>query len=229
MAPQLRIQSKLIGRLFNLANNALTIAGAALTTVSAILIIIFLVVNLMGGLHKDPYIGMFAYVVLPGFFVLGLVAIPIGMRFRRKKLIREGSTEEEIAEYPRLDFNDPKLRRVTTAFLVLTGVNAIILGSTSFLAVEHTETIEFCGETCHSVMQPEYAAYENSPHSRVACVECHIGPGASWFVRSKLDGVAQVWHTMLNTYHRPISTPLKTLRPATEPTRPTHRATPPCC
>jgi hypothetical protein len=193
-----------------------TIAGAALTTVTALLIIIFLVVNLMGGLHNDPYIGMFAYVVLPGFFVLGLLTIPIGMRIRRQKLLRDGSTEEEIAEYPRLDFNDPKLRRIATVFLALTAVNAIILGSTSFLAVEHTESIEFCGETCHSVMQPEYAAYANSPHSRVACVECHIGPGASWFVRSKLDGVAQVWHTVLDTYHRPISSPLETLRPARE-------------
>jgi hypothetical protein len=207
---------KSIGRLFNLANNTATIAGAALTTVSAILIVIFLVVNLVGGMRKDPYIGMFAYVVLPGFFVLGLLAIPLGMQLRRRRLIREGSTEEEISKYPTLDFNDSRLRRVATIFMFLTAVNAVILGSTSFLAVEHTESIEFCGETCHTVMQPEYAAYANSPHSRVACVECHIGPGASWFVRSKLDGLKQVWYTVLNTYHRPVMTPLSTLRPARE-------------
>jgi hypothetical protein len=210
------LDSKAVGRFFNFANNPVTIAGAALTTVSAVLIIIFLIVNLAGGLHDNPYVGMFAYLVLPAFFVAGLIAIPIGMLSRRRKLAREGTSDEEISRYPKLDFNDPKLRRLATIFILLTAVNGVILGSTSFLAVEHTESVGFCGETCHTVMQPEHTAYQNSPHSRVACVECHIGPGASWFVRSKLDGVKQVWHTLLDSYHRPITTPIHTLRPARE-------------
>jgi nitrate/TMAO reductase-like tetraheme cytochrome c subunit len=204
-----------IGRLFNLANNPTTILGVSLTTVSALLILTFIVVETFGEL-RNPYVGMFAYLVLPGFFVIGLLLIPIGMLLRRRRLIKLGTSDEELSKYPRLDFNDPKLRRVAAVFLVLTGVNAVILGSTSFLAVEQTETVEFCGETCHSVMQPEFTAYQDSPHSRVACVECHIGPGASWFVRSKVDGLRQVWQTMMNTYHRPIETPLRTLRPARE-------------
>jgi nitrate/TMAO reductase-like tetraheme cytochrome c subunit len=216
MAPHEHEGSRLFGRLFNFANNPVTLAGAALTTVSAVLIITFLIVNLFGGMHDNPYVGMFAYVVLPFFFVVGLIAIPVGMLWRRRRLARAGTSEEDISEYPRLDFNDPKMRRVATIFLVLTAINAVILGASSFLAIEHTESVEFCGETCHTVMQPEFAAYQNSPHSRVACVECHIGPGASWFVRSKLDGVKQVWHTALDTYHRPIASPIKDLRPARE-------------
>ncbi len=208
--------SKLIGRLFNLANNPLTIAGIALTTVSGVMILIFLIVTLMGGLHQSPYIGMFAYLVLPVFFLLGLALIPAGMMWRRHGLVRAGISEEEFALYPRLDFNDPKMRRIATVFLGLTAINAVILGSTSFLAVEHTETVSFCGETCHTVMQPEFSAYQNSPHSRVACVECHIGPGASWYVRSKVDGLKQVWHTLRDSYPRPIETPIKALRPARE-------------
>ena len=208
--------SRLSGRLFNLANNPITIAGVALTTVSGILILTFLIVNLLGGMSESPYIGMFAYLVLPAFFVLGLIVIPVGMLLRRRKLIKLGTTEQEFSRFPTLDFNDPRLRRVTTIFLAVTAVNAVILGASSFLAIEHTETVEFCGETCHTVMQPEYSAYQNSPHSRVACVECHIGPGASWYVRSKVDGLKQVWHTMLDTYHRPIATPIKALRPARE-------------
>jgi len=209
-------RSELIGRLFNFANNPITIAAVALTTVSGLMIIVFLIVNLLGGLHDNPYIGMFAYGVLPIFFIMGLVAIPIGMLIRRRKLARAGTSEEEISKHPWLDFNDPKLRRLATMFLVLTSVNGVILGSTSFLAVEHTESVSFCGETCHTVMQPEFSAYQNSPHSRVKCVECHIGPGASWYVKSKLDGLRQVWHTVLDSYHRPIMTPLHTLRPARE-------------
>jgi hypothetical protein len=204
------------GRLFNLANNPITLTGIAMTTVSGLAITVFLIVNLLGGLEESPYIGMFAYVILPVFFVLGLLLIPFGMLLRRRRLNRDGTPGEEIAAYPKLDFNDPKLRRGATVFLGMTAINAVILGSVSFLAVEYSETVSFCGETCHTVMQPEFTAYQDSPHSRVACVECHIGPGASWFVRSKLDGLRQVWHTVRDSYHRPILTPLRTLRPARE-------------
>ncbi|MEX1308789.1 MAG: NapC/NirT family cytochrome c [Candidatus Sulfomarinibacteraceae bacterium] len=203
------------GRVFNYANNPLTIIGTGLTTLSALIIITFLVVELFGEL-ENPYIGLFAYVAMPAVFVLGLLLIPVGMWRRRRALIASGVSETEKSRYPRLDFNDPKIRRGAIIIIALTGVNAVIFGSSSFIAVEKMETVAFCGETCHTVMQPEFTAYQQSPHSRVACVECHIGPGASWFVKSKLDGLRQVWHTMLNTYHRPVGTPLETLRPARE-------------
>jgi nitrate/TMAO reductase-like tetraheme cytochrome c subunit len=202
------------GRLFNYANNPITLAGVVLTTVSAISIIAFILGEMAGGL-RNPYLGIFAYLILPAFFVLGLVVIPIGMWRRRAKLIAAGVSLEEIGRYPRLDFNDPQLRRAGAVVLLLTAINAIIFGASSYLAVEHLETVEFCGTACH-LMAPEYTAYQASPHSRVACVECHIGPGASWFVRSKLDGVRQVWKTALDTYERPIGTPIHDLRPARE-------------
>ncbi len=204
------------GRLFNYSNNGITIAGIVLTTISALLIITFMIVELSGGFHNNPYIGLFAYVALPAIFILGLIEIPLGMWLRRRKLIRLGTSEAELSKYPRLDFNDRRLRRLGIIILSLTALNAIILGSTSFLAIEKMESVEFCGETCHVVMQPENTAYQNSPHSRVACVECHIGPGASWFVRSKIDGLRRVWHMALGDYSRPIHTPLTNLRPARE-------------
>jgi hypothetical protein len=208
-------QKKFFGRLFNYANNGITISGIVLTTLSGLLIVVFLIAQLWGGLD-NPYIGLFAYVVLPVIFVLGLIEIPIGMWRRRRSLISEGATDEELTEFPRLDFNDPQMRRVATIIIVMTALNAVILGSASFFAVEEMETVTFCGETCHTVMRPEYTAYQDSPHSRVACVDCHIGPGASWFVKSKLDGLRQVWRTALDTYDRPITSPIHTLRPARE-------------
>ena len=209
-------RGKRIGRWFNYANNSITIAGIVLTTLSALLIVTFMIVELSGGFHNNPYIGLFAYVVLPVVFVLGLIEIPIGMWRRRRKLLREGASEAELSSFPKLDFNDRRLRKLGAIVLGLTVANAVILGSTSFLAVEKMESVEFCGETCHTVMQPEHTAYQESPHSRVSCVECHIGPGASWFVRSKIDGLRQVWHTALGSYSRPIHTPLRNLRPARE-------------
>ena len=208
-------RKQLFGRLFNYANNGLSITGIVLTTVAAVSIIIFLIGEMAGG-FRNPYIGIFAYVILPGVFLLGLILQPVGMYLRRRKLIAAGVSVADRAKYPRLDFNDPQLRRVASVVLLLTVINAIIFGASSYFAVHHMETVEFCGTACHDLMLPEYTAYQESPHSRVACVECHIGPGASWFVRSKLDGLRQVWKTALDTYERPIETPLHDLRPARE-------------
>lgn len=208
-------RSQLVGRLFNYANNPLSLLGIALTTVSAILILVFVGTEMFGAL-RNPYVGMFAFLFLPALFVLGLLVIPIGMLRRKRKLLAQGAKKEDLARYPRLDFNDPTLRRVAAIILLFTVANGVILGTSSYMAVETMDTVEFCGTTCHTVMQPEYSAYQQSPHSRVKCVECHIGPGASWFVRSKIDGLRQVWHTMRDTYQRPIPTPVETLRPARE-------------
>ncbi len=196
------------------AANPVTMLGAAVTTVTGVLVVVFLVAEIMGWLH-NPYIGIFAYLVLPAWFVLGLLSMPIGVWRERRRRRRSGELPED-ARWPRFDLNEPRTRRLVFTVGVLTVVNAILLGAASFLAVESMETVEFCGQVCHEVMQPEYTAYQESPHSRVACVECHIGPGASWFVRSKLDGLRQVWHTTFDTFHRPIQTPLETLRPARE-------------
>jgi hypothetical protein len=84
----------------------------------------------------------------------------------------------------------------------------------SFRTYEFTESVEFCGTVCHTPMKPEYTAYLESPHARVACAECHIGSGATWFVKSKLSGTYQVYSTLMNRFARPIPTPLKSLRPA---------------
>src|SRR5262249_42020441 len=88
-------------------------------------------------------------------------------------------------------------------------------GHLTYGAVSYMEEVSFCGQTCH-VMEPEFTAYQASPHSRVACVNCHVGSGASWFVRSKVSGTRQVIALISNTYPRPIPTPVHNLRPARE-------------
>ena len=86
----------------------------------------------------------------------------------------------------------------------------------SYQTYHFTESVQFCGQACHGVMKPEYVTYRNGPHARVACAECHIGKGASWYVRSKLSGTYQVYATLADKYPRPIPTPVKNLRPAQE-------------
>jgi hypothetical protein len=203
-----------VSRLFRDAQNVWTLLGVMLTTISGVLIVVFTIAHAMGGVH-NPYAGIVGFLILPGVFVFGLILMPVGIVLHRRRLTRAAAKGEAPPRaYPTLDFNDPSLRRVATVIIMLTLINAVVFGSATYLGIEHMETVTFCGATCHTVMQPEFTAYQESPHSRVACVECHIGPGASWFVKSKLDGVTQLFHTALDTYPRPIDTPIKNLRPA---------------
>jgi hypothetical protein len=63
-------------------------------------------------------------------------------------------------------------------------------------------------------MNPEFVTYQRGSHARVDCVECHIGSGAEWFIKAKINGTHQLIAYTLNNYKRPIETPLKNLRPA---------------
>ena len=168
---------------------------------------------LSGPESNHPYIGLLVYLILPGVFILGLLLIPVGILVRRRKLLQ---SKELPTTYPAIDLRLPVVRRTLEWVAFATLVNLLIVGTASYRSVEYMDTTNFCGTTCHTVMAPEYAAYQNSPHSRVACVECHIGPGAGWFVRSKLSGLRQVVAVTFKTYSRPIPSPVKYLRPARE-------------
>jgi acyl-CoA thioesterase FadM len=199
-------------RLFG--RNWVTLLGASLTTVSALLIIAFVILGLLG-IYDTPYIGIMAFLVLPGVFVFGLLLIPIGVHWDRKQARVDEDDETTEAElYPKIDFNQAHVRRMAGIVAVLTATNLLILSIVSYQGVVFMDSVAFCGTTCHTVMEPEYVAYLGSPHSRVACVECHIGPGAPWFVRSKLSGVGQVLAVTFDTYSRPIPSPVENLRPS---------------
>lgn len=118
--------------------------------------------------------------------------------------------------FPVIDLNNPRLRWRIMFFLVAGILEAILLTIGGFKMLEFTESKEFCGLLCHSVMRPEYVAYEISPHARVSCSECHVGPGASFLVKSKIQGIPLILATAFNTYGRPIPTPVANLRPARE-------------
>jgi hypothetical protein len=99
-------------------------------------------------------------------------------------------------------------------FLALTVLNVAILTVIGYEAYHFTESPYFCGKLCHKVMAPEFTAYQRSPHSKIKCAECHIGPGASWFVKAKISGLRQVVAVFTDNYSRPIPAPVEHLRPA---------------
>jgi hypothetical protein len=145
--------------------------------------------------------------------VLGLLLIPIGIWFRRRSLRVSGKLP---AVFPAVDLRLPVVRRTLEWVGFATIVNLLIIGTASYRGVQYMDSTTFCGATCHTVMAPEYTAYQNSPHSHVACVECHIGPGASWFVRAKVTGLRQLFMVTFHDYPRPIPSPVTSLRPARE-------------
>lgn len=195
--------------------NSLSIAGAVLTTVSAVLFLAFFALEMIGLTeHSNPYLGIIFFIILPTIFIIGLLLIPLGAWLERRRRLR--GLPPSLREWPRVDFNHGRTRAVLLVVVALTPVNVLIASLAAYKGVEAMDSVGFCGQVCHEVMQPQFVAYQNGPHSRVKCVACHIGPGADWFVRSKLSGARQVYAVMMNTHSRPIPSPVHDLRPARE-------------
>ena len=194
-----------------LIRSPVSVAGMVLTTVSAVLFLIVFLADLFG-FHTNPYLGILFFLVLPGIFLFGLALIPIGAWLERRRRAR-GKAPSEL-HWPRLDLNDPVQRRAAVLIFALTMANVVIVSLAAYRGVEYMDSVAFCGQVCHSVMKPEFVAYQDGPHSRVTCVQCHIGSGASWFARSKLSGTRQVFAVAFNTYSKPIPSPVENLRPA---------------
>lgn len=204
-APTLRDR---LSPLVFLSNNLISRIGVVLVTLAGVLFLLLLP-TLLSGHAGSAYIGILIFVILPAVFFLGLALIPLGIWRQRKKAGSWSATG-----LPPLNLQNPHLRRLGGFIAVATLANVLIGSTFTYRAVEHMESVQFCGTTCHTVMKPEYTAYQHSPHSKVACTSCHIGPGASWFVKSKLSGAWQVIAVTANIYPRPIPTPVENLRPA---------------
>ena len=192
--------------------NPISLTGAALATAS-FMTIVFL--TFVGVLETNPpaYIGIVTYIALPVPLAIGVLAVAFGV-WREKRRRHKGRPASRMVFT--LDLNVPQQRRALSLFSAATIVFLLFTAYGSYRTFEYTESVKFCGETCHTVMQPEYTAYQNSPHARVRCVDCHVGSGATWYVRSKLSGAYQVYAVLANSFPRPIPVPIKNLRPAQE-------------
>ncbi|MDX1502123.1 MAG: NapC/NirT family cytochrome c [Thermoanaerobaculia bacterium] len=194
--------------LIAVTRNPLSLVGTLLTTFSVAIVGTLFLLELVG-FHGGPYLGILAYLVFPLIAAAGLVLIPVGMRRDRKRRARQPGRG-----FPVIDLNNLRTRRIVILIFVLSIVNVMVFATTTYKGVHVMESNEFCGTACHSVMQPEYTAYQGSPHARVACVDCHIGSGADWWAKSKLGGAWQVVSVTFDLYPRPIETPVHDLRPA---------------
>ena len=200
----------------SLVHNSLSYAGFVIAFLTFMLIAFLLVIDFFSP-SGSAYFGIVAYLILPPFLVLGLVLVPIGMGLENRRRRQKSAAEAALLPpFPRIDLNQPRHQRLFAAWAAGTVAILAVLGVVAYQSYEYMDSTTFCGDVCHTVMQPEKTAYDDSPHARVNCTACHIGPGASWFVKSKISGVYQVYAVLTNTYPRPITTPIENLRPARE-------------
>lgn len=195
------------------SRNWISLSGATIALVSFFMIVfLFIISNFLG--KDNSYLGLITYIMLPAVLIIGLILIPVGMILKVKR--EKGKIIEKEKIWPVFDFNNIHQRHGFFIFAVGSAIFLLASAVGSYEAFNYSESVEFCGTTCHTVMKPEYTAYQNSPHARVRCVDCHVGSGAGWYVKSKMSGLYQVYAVTLGSYPTPIPTPISNLRPARE-------------
>lgn len=197
----------------SLLHNYVSLAGMSMTLASLTSMVLLFLLDFFGS-GDNSYLGILTYVLLPAGFLIGVGVIILGViieRWRRRKL-----APEEIAAYPILDLSGPRRRRIFLIFIFLSVLFLFLSAFGSYQAYEYTESVEFCGQKCHAAMKPEFVAFNASPHAKLRCVDCHVGGGAEWYVRSKFAGVRQLYAVTFDTFNRPIETPVHNMRPAND-------------
>jgi NapC/NirT cytochrome c family, N-terminal region len=184
-----------------LTSHWVTMAGVALVTLAGFSWLFVLPTSVRGNVG-NPYIGLLVFIAIPAVFFAGLILIPIGIALgRRKAASGLGEAADRKAAW----------RRAGMFFAIMTLANVVIGSQLTYRAVEHMETVQFCGQSCH-VMKPEFTAHLLQPHQAVACVECHVTPGASGWVQSKINGTRQLMGVAFNSYPRPIESAMESNR-----------------
>lgn len=199
----------------------LAAAGAALTTLSAVLFALLFIVESAGWL-ENPYLGLLTFVLLPALFAFGLLLIPVGLWLARRR-VRRGQAPWA---WPTLDLTDARVRSWILLFAVATILNTLLVTVASVEAIHYMDSPTFCGQVCHTPMEPHFVQWQRGPaHTKVACASCHIGTGAEGFVVAKARGTAQLLHVITGSYPRPVPTPVAHRPPAEQTCGKCHEAT----
>jgi hypothetical protein len=202
----------------SLARNPISIAGAALTTVSVLAFIVYYISHALEW-WVSPYGGLLGFVLVPALFALGLLLIPLGM-WREGRRRRAG---QPAWRWPAIDLANSRTRQVLLVVFFLTLVNIGLLAVATLGATHYMETTSFCGQVCHEPMRPEFTAHQEGAHANVTCVACHVSPGAAGTIRAKRNGTRQLYLVLRGTFARPIPTPARGLPVAADTCVKCHR------
>jgi len=197
----------------SLFRNFISFAGFAIVIAALTSIALLVLVEFSGG-SDNPYTVLVTYILLPSVMGFGFFVAIVGALLERRR--RRKQPDSPIAPYPVLDLNDPSRRRSLVALIAGGFIFLFLTAFGSYRAFEYTESVSFCGEQCHTVMKPEFISHQAAPHASIKCVDCHVGGGPEWYVRSKFNGMRQLYAVAFDTYDRPIKTPIHNMRNANE-------------
>src|ERR1700722_6149424 len=188
-----------------LFRNWLSLVGVVIS-VGSVFSCLFLFATELFLPHGNPYMGILVYILAPVIFFLGVALMIAGWWIQRR--------QKAVVGVLAVNLSRPRDRKLLGAFIAGALVFLLCSAIGSYQTYQYTDSVQFCGVACHVPMKPEYTTYLHSPHARVACVECHVGAGAEWYVRSKLNGLRQLYHVVTDSIPKPIQTPVKNMRPA---------------
>ncbi len=134
-----------------LYRNYISFIGAAITLASLVSVVLLFLIEITET-TENPYLGILTYIILPAALIFGLAVITAGMALERRR--RRRTSPDVIAPYPKLDLNDPRARYTFLIFLILTLIFVSASAFGSYRAFEYTESVAFCGETCHTLTLP---------------------------------------------------------------------------
>jgi nitrate/TMAO reductase-like tetraheme cytochrome c subunit len=203
--------------------NWLSITGMILLACCTAAGIFFLLIGFMDSGES----GYAVLLVLPPLLLAGLALALIVVGLVRERWRHRQERHSSFLE--RIVVDPLELVRRTGPLVIGFGLTAgtfglLGAGAGSLAVVEYSESNEFCGEFCHSVMNPEASAYEHSSHARIDCVECHVGEGGDSYIRAKLGGLRQLWAFTTGDISRPIHTPIPNRRLSREMCESCHTA-----
>jgi len=196
-----------------ITGNVISLIGTLMMTISLLFLVALLIMQNMG-FEGGAYLGIVTFVILPAMFLIGVAIVPLGIWLRKHRDAKSAAEGKPVGHMPVIDLNQESTRGVLLGFLALAVPIIALAAGLTYKAVHYMDSDVFCGTACHQVMQPEYTAFQRSPHARVGCAGCHIGPGAEWFVKAKISGAWQLVAVAFDLYPRPISTPVHSLRPS---------------
>ncbi|MCL1600514.1 MAG: NapC/NirT family cytochrome c [Actinomycetia bacterium] len=190
-------------RVVSLYRHPLAAAGAALVVAGG-MAFIFLVVQDFTSETENPYRSLITFIAIPAVVGLGAFIFLLSIRIQVVSARKRG---ERVAF--RIEPTDPRYMRSLWLFLALSAAGVAVVGFVGFQAYEATDSTSFCGDACHTPMEPQAVAHQESAHARVKCVECHIGPGTEAYIDAKINGMKQLWGVLTDTYDRPVETPIE--------------------
>ena len=101
-------------------------------------------------------------------------------------------------------FKDPVRR---PRYIIWTGVVVLVLAAFVIVALGVTSSYWFCANGCHKVQDDTITAYDNSSHSKISCMACHMPVNANpiIFVLHKAEALGELYLTATGKYEIPLN------------------------